>query len=43
MNGDFIAGFILGAVITALAVSKSTREGFKSLIVGVWNRIKLKK
>ena len=41
--GAFAFGFILGAVITALAISKSVREGFKSLIIGVWERIKGKK
>lgn len=39
MNGDFLAGFILGAVITALAITPSIRKGFKDLVVGVWNRL----
>lgn len=43
MNGDFLAGFFLGALITALAMTKSIRKGFKDLIVGVWERIKGKK
>jgi hypothetical protein len=37
--GAFAFGFILGAVITALAISKSVRKGFKSLFVGVWEKL----
>lgn len=42
MDG-FIFGVILGATVTALAMTKSVREGFKELILGVWNKIKGKK
>lgn len=41
--GAFAFGLILGAVVTACAISKGIRNGFKSLIVGVWERIKGKK
>ena len=40
MNGDFIFGFILGAVVTALAMTKSVRKGFKDLVLGVINKLK---
>ena len=39
MNGDFFAGFFLGALITALAMTKSIRKGFMELVIGVYNRI----
>lgn len=37
--GAFAFGLILGAVVTACAISKGIRNGFKSLFVGVWNRL----
>lgn len=37
MDG-FIFGFILGAGITALAM-KGKLNGFKDLVLGVWNRL----
>ena len=37
--GAFIFGLILGAVVTACAMSKGIRNGFKSLVVGVWTRL----
>lgn len=37
--GAFIFGLILGAVVTACAISKGIRNGFKSLVVGVWNKL----
>lgn len=37
--GAFAFGLILGAVVTACAVSKGNRKGFKSLVVGVWNKL----
>lgn len=39
MDGSFIFGFLLGAGVTAIAMTKKHREGFKDLIVGVWNRL----
>lgn len=37
--GAFAFGLILGAVVTACALKKSIRDGFKSLVVGVWYKI----
>lgn len=37
MDG-FIFGVILGAVITACAMTKSVREGFKSLFDGIFKK-----
>ena len=37
--GAFLFGLILGAVVTACAMSKGIRNGFKSLVVGVWNKL----
>lgn len=37
--GAFAFGFILGAVVIACAMSKGIRNGFKSLVVGVWNKL----
>jgi hypothetical protein len=39
MDG-FIFGVILGAIVTALALNKQVRIGFKDLILGIWERIK---
>lgn len=38
MDGDFIFGFILGAGLTALAM-KGKLDGFKDLVLGVWEKI----
>lgn len=40
MDGGFIFGVILGATVTALALNKQVRIGFKDLIREVWERIK---
>lgn len=40
MDGGFIFGVILGAMVTALAMTKSVRIGFKELVLGIWERIK---
>lgn len=40
MNGDFIFGFILGAVATAIVMTPKHLKGFKDLILGVWERLK---
>lgn len=37
--GAFAFGFILGVVVTALAMSKKTREGFRDLVLGVYNKL----
>lgn len=42
MDG-FIFGVILGSVVTACAMTKSVRDGFKELVLGVWNKITGKK
>lgn len=39
MNEDFFFGLVLGAVITACAMSKGIRDGFVSLVVGVYNKL----
>ena len=38
--GAFAFGLILGAVVTALAMTKSVREGFKDLFLGIVNKFK---
>lgn len=36
--GAFAFGLILGAVVTACAMTKSVREGFKSLFDGIFKK-----
>lgn len=43
MDDGFIFGLILGAVITACAMSPKIRGGFKDLMVGVYNKLFKKK
>lgn len=40
MDGGFIFGVILGATVTALALNKQVRIGFKELVLEIWERIK---
>lgn len=39
MDGDFIFGFVLGAVIVAIAMTPKHLKGFKDLVVGVYNKL----
>lgn len=38
MDG-FIFGVILGGLVVGLAMTKSVRDGFKDLVLGVWEKI----
>lgn len=38
MDGSFIFGVILGAVVTACAMTPSIRKGFKDLFDGVFKK-----
>lgn len=40
MNEDFIFGVILGGLVVGLVMSKTVRDGFKDLILGVINKFK---
>jgi len=35
----FIAGLVIGSVVTACAMSKKNREGFRDLVIGVYNKL----
>lgn len=37
--GAFAFGLILGSVVTACATSKKNREGFRDLVIGVYNKL----